>query len=214
MNARASMLSLALVTTIGTTAVAAAFAQQRTAPKKAPTFAEAVEQAGKAVESEQFGTAISLLQQGILDLQKKQRVAVLAGMPKPEGWEFEDEKVDEAAEQFNAGMAAVGSTVRRRYTKGDDSRMNVEVTANSPMLQMLAIMFANPAMISSEGGELVQYGAHKAILKKTGENAHELQILMHDKHLIRVDAQGVSADDLLKVFDQAFVDRMEKPLGK
>ena len=69
-------------------------------------------------------------------------------------------------------------------------------------------------LIEADGGELVQYGPHKAILKKQGDDGQELQILMHDKHLIRVSAQGVSADDLLKIFDQAFVDRMEKPLGK
>jgi hypothetical protein len=88
------------------------------------------------------------------------------------------------------------------------------VTANSPMLQMIALMFSNPALITADGGELVQYGAHKAILKKLGDTGQELQILMHDKHLIRAQSEGLSADDLLKIFDQAFVDRMEKPLGK
>ena len=205
-----------LVSAIGV-AIPAAFAaaQQRSAPKKPPTFAEAIELAKKSVEGEQFGSAISSLQAAIRDLQKKQRAAVLAGLPKPEGWEIQEVEVDEAAEELNAGaLAAVGMNVQRPYRKGDAQTMTVEVTANSPMLQMLAVMFSNPALITADGGELVQYGAHKAILKKNGDTGQELQILMHDKHLIRVSADGVSADDLLKVFDQAFVDRMEKPLGK
>jgi hypothetical protein len=37
---------------------------------------------------------------------------------------------------------------------------------------------------------------------------------MHDAHLIKVNSQGIDADDLLKIFDQAFIDRLEKPLGK
>jgi hypothetical protein len=191
-----------------------AFAQQRSAPKKPPTFAEAVDAAKKAADGEQFGSAISSLQAAILDLQKKQRAAVLAGLPKPEGWEIQDDEVDENADQLTAATTAVGMTVHRQYRKGDAQSLNVEVTANSPMLQMLAMMFANPAVITADGGELVQYGAHKAILKKSGDAGQELQILMHDKHLIHVTAQGLSADDLLKIFDQAFVDRMEKPLGK
>lgn len=193
---------------------APAVVQQRAAQKKPPTFPEAIELATKALEGEQFGSAISALQGAIRDLQKKQRVAVLAGMPKPEGFEIQDQQVDDAAEELSAGIAAVGMTVHRNYRKGDDKSLSVEVTANSPMLQMMAMLFSNPALITADGGELVQYGAHKAILKKLGDNGQELQILMHDKHLIRVSAQGVSADDLLKIFDQAFVDRMEKPLGK
>jgi hypothetical protein len=206
------VLFIAAMTAAMTSAPAAL--QQRTAPKKPPTFPEAIELAKQAADGEQFGTAISALQAGIRDLQKKQRVVVLAGMPKPEGWEVQDEEVDEVAEEFGGATAVVGMTVRRQYRKGDGKSLSVEVTANSPMLQMVAVMFSNPALITADGGELVQYGAHKAILKKTGGEDQELQILMHDKHLIRVNAQGVSADDLLKVFDQAFVDRMEKPLGK
>jgi len=193
---------------------APAIAQTRTAAKKAPTFPEALEQATKAAESEQYGTAIAALQAAIKLLQKKQRAAILAGMPKPEGWEIQDDEPNEAADAFTAGFAGIGTNIQRRYHKGDDKNLTVDVTANSPMLQMIAMLFNNPALITAEGGEIVQYGAHKAILKKSGENGTELQILMYEKHLVKVTAQGIDADELLKIFDQAFVDRLEKPLGK
>ena len=193
--------------------VPAAAAQERSAPKKPPTFPEAVELAKKAVETEKLGAAITALQAAIRDLQKKQRTAVLACMPSPEGWTIQEETVDENAEAMGAGMAVLGLTMTRRYRKGDAS-IAVDVTANSPMMQMLGMMFNNPALIEADGGEVVKYGVHKAILKKSGDDGQELQILMHDMHLIKVDARGVSADDLLKMFDQAFVDRLEKPLGK
>lgn len=193
--------------------VPAVCAQERSAPKKALTFPEAVEQAKKAVDSERLGAAITALQAAIRDLQKKQRVAVLGCLPKPEGWTIEDVAADESAEAFAMGMAAMGLTMTRHYRKGDHS-ITVEVTANSPLMQMLSMMFANPTLVAADGGEIVTYGAHKAMLKKSGDNGQELQILMHDTHLVKVDTQGVSADDLLKIFDQAFVDRLEKPLGK
>jgi hypothetical protein len=192
---------------------ATAVGQERVAPNKPPAFPEAVEQAKRAVEGEKYGAAIAALQAAILDLQKKQRAAVLAGMPKPAGFEVHDDEVDESAATFNAGLIA-GMSVTRHYRKGDDTSIDVEVTANSPVLQMLSMMFNNPAVITAEGGEVVKYGVHKAILKKSGDKGQELQILMHDKHLIKVTSQGLSADELLKVFDQSFVDRMEKPLGK
>ena len=79
---------------------------------------------------------------------------------------------------------------------------------------ILTMVFNNPTLIEADGGELVKYGAHKAVLKKNGDNGQELQILMHDMHLVKVTTTGVGADDLLKMFDQACVDRLEKPLGK
>lgn len=193
---------------------APAFAQTRTAPKKEPTLPEALDQATKAAEGEQYGAAIAALQSAIKLLQKKQRAAILASMPKPEGWEIHDDAPNDAADALTAGLAGIGTNIQRRYQKGDDKNLTVDVMANSPMLQMIAMLFNNPAMVTAEGGEIVQYGPHKAILKKSGDSGVELQILMHEKHLIKVTAQGLTADELLKIFDQAFVDRMEKPLGK
>jgi hypothetical protein len=192
--------------------LATVLGQERVTPQKPPTFPEAVDQAKRAADGEQYGAAIAALQAAIRDLQKKQRAVVLAGMLKAAGFEVQDDQVDENAAAFQAALIA-GMTVTRHYRK-DDKSIDVEVTANSPVLQMLAMLFANPAAITAEGGEIVKYGAHKAILKKSGDNGQELQILMYDKHLIKVTSQGLSADELLKLFDQAFVDRMEKPLGK
>jgi hypothetical protein len=186
--------------------------QERAGAKKPLAFAEAVEAAKKAVEAEKFGAGIAGLQAAIVDLQKKQRVAVLAALPKPEGWTFEDPPVDESNAMVAASLAAIGTTVNRRYTRGEHS-IQVEITANSPMVGMMAALFNSPALIESDGGELVKYGAHRAILKKTGER-QELQLMMYDAHLIKVDATGLDGDGLLKVFDQAFVDRLEKPLGR
>lgn len=189
-------------------------AQERSGPKKPPAFAEAIETAKKAVEAEKLGAAIAALQAAVTDLQKKQRVAILAALPKPDGWQVEDQAVDEQAESFTAGMLGGAYAATRQYRQGEKS-MRVEVTANSPLLQMgLAMVFNNPALIEADGGELVKYGQHKAILKKAGDNGQELTILMHDAHLIKVTSEGIKADDLLKVFDQACIDRLEKPLGR
>ena len=189
-------------------------AQERSGPKKSPTFAEAVETAKKAVEADKLGAAIAALQAALTDLQKKQRAAILAALPKPDGWQVEDEAVDEQAENLAAGMLGGAYAATRHYRQGEKS-MHVEVTANSPLIHMgMAALFGNPALIEASGGELVKYGQHKAILKKAGDNGQELSILMHDAHLIKITSEGIKADDLLKVFDQACVDRLEKPLGR
>jgi hypothetical protein len=192
--------------------VSVAAAQERMAPKKALTFPEAIDAAKQAVATDNLGAAIAALQAAIKDLQKKQRTAILASLPRPDGWQVEDSAQDDPATELAASMGT-GYTVSRRYRQGERS-MQVEVTANSPLIGMMTVLFSNPALIEADGGELVKYGAHKAILKRLGEQGHELSILMHDQHLLKVTAEGIGADDLLKVFDQACVDRLEKPLGK
>lgn len=190
-----------------------ALAQKRTT-KKDPDFPEAVEQAKKAYDAKEYGTAVSALQAALKAVQKLQRTALLAALPKPEGFTFKDEdnKNDEA-NPFTAGVAALGLQVTRHYEKGD-KHIDVEVMANSPMVSMLAMMFNNPAIVKADGGEMVEYGQHKAILKKNGDDGQELTILLYDKHTVKVTVRGLSADELLAVFDQAAVDKLDKQLGK
>jgi hypothetical protein len=188
-------------------------AQTRVAPKKDPTFPEAVEAAEKAFEKEIYGEAVSALQAAIKAVQKLQRTAILAALPTPEGLTFEDEEpVDMAGNPFAVGTSALGLTVTRHY-RSDDRSIDVEVIANSPLVSMVAVMFANPEIVKADGGELIEYEKHKAILKKSGDAGLELTILMHGKHVIKATSEGLSIEDLLKVFDQAAVDRLEKPLG-
>jgi hypothetical protein len=64
-----------------------------------------------------------------------------------------------------------------------------------------------------EGAELIEYEAHRAVLRTEGTGFH-LQILINDAHVCEVRAQGVGEDTLFAMFDQAVVDRLAKALGK
>jgi hypothetical protein len=191
-----------------------AVAQKRAAAKKDLSFADAVVAAQKAFDAQDYGSAISALQAAMKAVQKLQRVTILAALPKPAGFEIKDEEApDEATNPFAAGMAALGMTMNRHYQNAD-KRIDVEIMANSPLVSMMSMMFANPAMVTADGGELIEYGTHKAILKKSGDNGHELTILVYGKHIVKATTNGVSSDELLAVFDQACVDRLDKALGK
>ncbi|GAB4151128.1 MAG: hypothetical protein Fur0037_19850 [Planctomycetota bacterium] len=190
-------------------------AQKRVGPKKEPTFAEALAQAQKAFEAKDYGAAMSSLQAAMQAVQKLQRRAILASMPRPAGFEFEDEgDQDAGANPFGASMAALGTTVSRKYTHESGKGFEIEVMANSPLVSMMGMMFSNPALATADGGEMIEYGKHKAILKKEGDDGRELTILMNGKHVVKVTSHGITDDELLKIFDQACIDAMEKPLGR
>jgi hypothetical protein len=191
-----------------------ATAQKRAAATKEASFPEAIEQAKKAFDSKEYGAAISALQAAMRAAQKLQRVAILAALPKPEGFTVQDdEPQDTEGMPFAASLAVMGSIVSRHYQKGDSGRIDTEVMANSPMVPMLTMMLSNPAIVKADGGEIVEYGKHKALLKQSGDNGHELTILLFDKHVVKATCQAMTADELLVVFDQAAVDRLEKALG-
>lgn len=190
-------------------------AQKRAAPKQDLDFGGAVAAAQKAFEAQDYGGAVTALQAAIKAVQKLQRVTILAALPKPAGYTVKDEQPEpEGTNPFAAGMAMLGMTVKRTYENSDGNRIECEVMVSSPMVSMLSMMFNNPALITADGGELVEYGQHKAILKKEGDDGRELSILLHNKHLVKVTSQGLSSDALLAVIDQACVDRLEKALGK
>lgn len=186
-------------------------AQKRAAPKQEQTFPEVIKAATAAFDAKEFGAAVTALQEALRLAQQQQRLALVAALPKPAGWEFEDEKNEAADNPMLRGLAAFGSTVTRRYTKGDKS-LSIEIMANSPVAQMITMMFNNPAMLQAQGGEVVEYGAHKALLKKEGDS-HEMQLLMHGKHLVTVKTDATDKE-LFAIVDQKAVDALDKQLGK
>ena len=88
----------------------------------------------------------------------------------------------------------------------------VTVTADSPLIAMFSMMIGNPAMIPA-GSELIKYGRHNAILEtRKNDQGFKLQIVI-DSSLIDVDARGLTDEQLLRMFDQAAVDRVAAALG-
>ena len=100
-----------------------------------------------------------------------------------------------------------------KYTSDNGQRMEVQVMGNSPLVAMFGLAVQNPAMLGKDQ-EVVRYGSHTALLKANpnGKGA-ELQILIGGKHTVTVQLRGESDEFLLKVMDQAAVDRIAKVLS-
>lgn len=191
--------------------------QKRVKAPEAADFPATLSAAGAAWDAGELGTCVKELRTA-LGLATDARAAHLrAALPAaPEGWRAKPDPEGQASAQnpFAAAVAAgVGSVVEREYQKeGGRGRVSVALTADSPLVQMLNVWIANPALLEA-GAELVEYEAHKAVLKKSGGQL-TLTILIAGAHVCEVRAEGLPEDGLFAMFDQAVVDRLAKVLGK
>ncbi|HHB12985.1 MAG TPA: hypothetical protein ENK62_07290 [Chromatiales bacterium] len=139
----------------------------------------------EAVESLNY--AVQLIQQ-----QKGRSLEKL--LPEPlSGWEVE-ETTSQAA---GAAMFGGGVSAQRSYRKGD-AYVTVLIAADSPLIQTMVAMFANPMIVSSDGGRLQRIQRQKAIVKyDEDDRSGSINIVVDRRFLVNVEGSDVSQDELV-----------------
>lgn len=139
----------------------------------------------EAVESLNY--AVQLIQQ-----QKGRSLEKL--LPEPlSGWEVE-ETTSQAA---GAAMFGGGVSAQRIYRKGD-AYVTVLIAADSPLIQTMVAMFANPMIVSSDGGRLQRIQRQKAIVKyDEDDRSGSINIVVDRRFLVNVEGSDVSQDELV-----------------
>lgn len=206
--------SLALLAAALVAVTTSAAVQKRVSPKGPADFPSTIRAAGAAWESGEYGQCVKELKTALGLANGKRSESIRAAFPAaPEGWKVEPERNVDATNPFAAAMASsVGTIVERKYKQeGGRGAISCTLTADSPLVQMFTMWMANPALLG-EGAELIEYEAHRAVLKSEGQG-YNLQILINGAHVCEVRAQGVSEDALFKMFDQRVVDGLAKVLG-
>ena len=126
-------------------------------------------------------------------IQKKKSDILTSFLPKPlDGWSAKDS----TSQAVGAAMFGGGVTAEREYTKGDSS-IKVQIVTESPMLQSMMMMFANPMFAASDGGKMEKIKRQKAIVKYDSSNKEgEIQIVVAKRFLVTINGDSVSKDDL------------------
>jgi hypothetical protein len=188
--------------------------QERQKPKEAADFPTLLQQAGKAWEGKQYGGCLKNLREA-QRMAIRERVKVIrAALPNaPEGFEkVAPEESGEADSAIAAALAVgVGSLIEQSYqAKSGDGSVRVTITADSPYLQAITMWIANPSLLE-KGSELVKYGPHNAVLRKQDDRWNLMVVLGQD--LCEVTVEGRKDDFLLKMFDQAAIDKLAGALA-
>jgi hypothetical protein len=154
---------------------------------------DAMSRAGTAYGNGDYKTASAELQTALVAVNQFLIDQLIGALPDPpSGWKAEDpEGIDASA--IGAGFFA-SLVVNRTYTAPDDSRIEMTVSANSPMLMSLRMFVSNPMMASMTG----QTGMKKAsacgydAIEHFGDGTYETHILAGNATLISIDGSKES----------------------
>ncbi len=177
-----------------TVAAAFLFISVVSSPVLADEVTDSVNEALKQYSNGEFADAVQSLDYAAQLIRQKKGGQLEAFLPKPiSGWKAEDAK----SQAMGAAMFGGGVTAERSYVKGD-SRVNVKIITDSPMMQGMMMMFSNPMMATSDGGKLEKINGEKAIVKYSNENKDgNINIVIAGRFLITVDGNDVGRPDLI-----------------
>jgi len=106
---------------------------------------------------------------------------------------------DEVASQA-AGMAIFGAglSAEGRYHKEEQGDITVRIVTDSPVLQSMMMLVANPAFAISSGGKLEKINGQTAIVKYEAQDKQgDINVVVGGKVLVTVEGSEVSLDDLM-----------------
>jgi hypothetical protein len=144
-----------------------------------------IDEAVKAYQKKDYATAATALDAAANLIRQAKAETTKTLLPEPlSGWTADDAE----ATTMGAGMMGGGTSIVRRYHKGDE-QVEITLLSDSPMLQAMAMMFTGA--ISGPDNRLVVIDGRKTTYSKS-ENAY--QTLVANKTLVKV-AGSTGVDD-------------------
>ena len=165
------------------------------APSYADDVTDSIDEGIKYYKAGEFSDAVLSLNYAVQLIQQKKGASMESLLPEPlKGRKADDATTETAAASMMGGMV----TAERRYTKGSSS-VSIQIITDSPVLQGLLMMFANPMFASSDGGKLERIKKQKAIVKyDEASKEGEIQIVVANRFFVQIDGNGATKDDLIK----------------
>jgi hypothetical protein len=149
----------------------------------------------KAYEKGDLDTAAIALDTAGSLIRQMQAGSLSKVLPEPlSGWTAQEAETSAAgAAMFGGGLQA-----SRSYTN-EDEQVTVSIVGDSPMIQAMSMMFANPAF-QGGGSKLVIIDGRKVIQNK---QEHSLQTMVNNNFLVSVEGNERTADESNKAYFQS-----------
>jgi hypothetical protein len=183
-------------------------------PPPARDFASLHTELAEAWEQEHYGRGLGLARQLVAMVGEKRNQVVMASLPPaPAGFALAP-RAPELEEQnpFANLLMGLGNVIERRYVESrGEARLDLILTADSPMLQMFRVWTSKPESLG-DGARLIHYGKHPGVLRGDSQRA-TLQIMIGHT-LCEARAYGRDADFLQAFLDQEAVARIAEALSR
>jgi len=165
------------------------------APAMADDVTDQIGEAQKAYEKKDLSTTLMALDAAAALVRQARADALAKLLPGPlQGWtEKESQSSSAGASMFGGGINA-----QKRYVKGKE-KVEVTLTTDSPLLQTMSMMFANPQM-SGPGARLVVINGQKVIHNK---KKNSYQAMLANKVLLGVEGSRNTPEESVKAYLKA-----------
>lgn len=165
---------------------------------------DAISAANKAYGGGDYKEASTQLQTALAHVNQQLIELLVGALPDPpSGWTAEEaEGLDASA--IGAGFFAT-LVVERTYRTPDGSKIDMTVSANSPMLVSLRMFISNPMMASMAG----KTGMKKATacgydaMEHFGDGTYEMHVLAGNATLISIDGSKESDVEYIRTLANA-----------
>ena len=170
-----------------------------------------LDSAKASVGAKHYGKALGDLNLALGEVARLRMEAVKAAVPgAPEGW-----KAQEIEGQTGMGMLGMGvtaTTLKRQYSKGDDTSVELELLADSPLVASFQMLF----QFTPPGSQVVMVKGRKAVLELNKEQkSGTLTVLLNAPNsVVKLTGRDVTKADLVDTFGGAFdYDAIEKAIS-
>lgn len=152
---------------------------------------QAITAATEAYQAGELSQAVTQLDYAATLIRQLQAGELGKLFPEPlAGWQAD--KVDSQAGA--AGLFGGGINASRNYHQGDQ-RLEISIMKDSPLLQTMGMLFANPSMATMGGYKMKRIQGHTA-MSKAEDNHQELQMMIENRILLQFNGRNISEDDL------------------
>ena len=173
----------------------------------ADEITDQIEEAITLYEAGDYAGAVSELEFVAIQIRQMQAGRYSDALPDPlPGWESEDAETTAVSGSMMGG--AVGAN--REYRKAD-STAEIQILAESPMLQAVAMMFNNPMMLTSSGKQLIKIKGQKAALEYDTDNrSGEVMLVVLNTVLVTVSGNSIDEEELIAYAEAIDYDLIKK----
>ena len=163
-------------------------------PSRADEVTDTINEALQQYKAGSFNEAAGTLDYAAELIRQKRGQNLKTLLPEPlRGWTA----AEATSQSFGTAMFGGMVSAERRYRKEDGS-LTVKIVTDSPLLQSMIAVFANPMIAGMGGRELLKIKGQKALIHYSPEDRKgELNVVIANKFLVSVEGQGVVREDLV-----------------